>query len=77
MSIFTSLEALKIDDDGSFGKTGAVAIPEFGTRFVRGMLEITQPHTFDELLRISGLSHGTNVWLNNAKDYIERCDFGA
>ena len=74
MSIFTSLDALKIDDDGSFGKTGAVAIPEFGTRFVRGMLEITQPHTFDELLRISGLSHGTNVWLNNAKDYIESGD---
>lgn len=74
MSIFTSLKALKIDDDGSFGKTGAVAIPEFGTRFVRGMLEMTQPTTFDELLRISGLSHGTNVWLNNAKDYIESGD---
>ncbi len=74
MKIFTSLEPLKIDDDGSFGKTGAVAIPEFGTKFVRGMLEITQPTTFDELLRISGLSHGTNVWLNNAKDYIENGD---
>ncbi len=74
MSIFTSLEALHIDDDGSFGKTGATAIPEFGTRFVRGMLEMTKPSTFDELLRISGLSHGTNVWLNNAKDYIESGD---
>lgn len=74
MSIFTSLEALHIDDDGFFGKTGAVAIPEFGTRFVRGMLEMTKPKTFDELLRISGLSHGTNVWLNNAKDYIESGD---
>lgn len=74
MSIFTSLEALHIDDDGSFGKTGAAAIPEFGTRFVRGMLEMTKPSTFDELLRISGLSHGTNVWLNNAKDYIESGD---
>ena len=74
MSIFTSLKALHIDDDGSFGKTGATAIPEFGTRFVRGMLEMTKPSTFDELLRISGLSHGTNVWLNNAKDYIESGD---
>lgn len=74
MAIFTSLEPLHIDDDGSFGKNGAVAIPEFGTRFVRGMLEMTKPTTFDELLRISGLSHGTNVWLNNAKDYIESGD---
>ena len=74
MSIFTSLKALHIDDDGSFGNTGATALPEFGTRCVRGLLEMTKPSTFDELLRISGLSHGTNVWLNNAKDYIESGD---
>ena len=70
MSLFTSSRALGIDSDSVLGQTGACAIPEFGTRFVREMLMVTQPKTFDELVRISGLSHGTDVWLGNAADLI-------
>jgi len=70
MKIFTTIAPLGIEPDDILGQTGAAAIPEFGTKFVRGMLMDTKPTTFDELLRISGLSHGTNVWLNNAQDYI-------
>ncbi len=70
MSIFTSLKALNIESDELLGLTGAVAIPEFGTRFVREMLLDTKPTTFDELVRISGLSHGTDVWLNNAQTLV-------
>lgn len=71
MSIFSSVEALHIDTSKNTEKTGAAGIPEFGTSFVRGILELTKPTTFDELLKISGLSHGTDVWLNNAKDLID------
>ena len=70
MSIFTSSEVLGFVDDPILGPTGAVAIPEFGTSFVRGMLVDTQPHEFDILVRLSGFSHGTDVWLGNAKDLI-------
>lgn len=70
MRIFTEISALGIDSDDILEQTGAAAIPEFGTKNVRGMLVETQPTTFDGLLRISGLSHGTNVWRNNAQDYI-------
>ncbi|MEG0469864.1 MAG: PolC-type DNA polymerase III, partial [Longicatena sp.] len=72
MSIFSKVDALKIDTSRSTEKTGAAGLPEFGTPFVRGILELTQPTTFDELLKISGLSHGTDVWLGNAKDLIDQ-----
>ncbi len=70
MSLFTSSEELGFTDDPVLGPTGAVAIPEFGTSFVRGMLEDTHPNQFDILVRLSGFSHGTDVWLGNAKDLI-------
>lgn len=71
MSIFSSVDALHIDTSKNTEKTGAAGLPEFGTPFVRGILELTKPTTFDELVKISGLSHGTDVWLNNAKDLID------
>ncbi|MDP4153331.1 MAG: PolC-type DNA polymerase III [Bacillota bacterium] len=71
MSLFSSTEALGIEPDEIISTVGTIAIPEFGTRFVRGMLEETRPTTFGELIRISGLSHGTDVWLGNASDLIE------
>ena len=71
MSLFNSADALKADIRQYQESTGAVGLPEFGTKFVRGILELTRPSTFSELLRISGLSHGTDVWLNNAKDLID------
>lgn len=71
MKIFSSVESLHIDTSKNTEVTGAAGIPEFGTQFVRGILELTKPTTFDELVRISGLSHGTDVWLNNAKDLID------
>ena len=70
MSIFSSSKALGYEDDKVLGPTGGTAIPEFGTSFVRGMLEDTQPDQFDILVRLSGFSHGTDVWLGNAKDLI-------
>ncbi|MFI3313085.1 MAG: PolC-type DNA polymerase III [Eubacteriales bacterium] len=70
MSIFTSSVVLGFEDDKLLGSTGACGIPEFGTSFVRGMLMDTQPSEFDVLVRLSGFSHGTDVWLGNAKDLI-------
>lgn len=71
MSLFYSSEALGIINPEYNEITGACGLPEFGTRFVRGILELTRPSTFSELVQISGLSHGTDVWNNNAKDLIE------
>lgn len=71
MSIFSSTDALNIDSTHYNQVTGAAGLPEFGTPFVRGILEMTKPTTFAELVTISGLSHGTDVWLGNAKDLID------
>ena len=70
MSIFTSSKVLGYENDKILGPTGAVAVPEFNTRFTRGVLLDTMPTKFDFLVRISGYTHGTDVWLGNAHDLI-------
>uniref|UniRef100_A0A7C4VU45 DNA polymerase III PolC-type n=1 Tax=Fervidobacterium thailandense TaxID=1008305 RepID=A0A7C4VU45_9BACT len=72
MSIFSSVKVLKIDPEELGTDVGTIGIPEFGTDFVMGMLRETRPKTFAELVRISGLSHGTDVWLGNAQVLIQK-----
>lgn len=70
LSLFTSTNVLGVSPEQILTQLGTNGIPEFGTSFVKEMLKDTKPTTFTELVRISGLSHGTDVWLNNAKDYV-------
>jgi DNA polymerase-3 subunit alpha (Gram-positive type) len=73
IKLFSSIESLKISSEDILGETvGTIGLPEFGTSFVRQILATAQPKSFADLIRIQGLSHGKDVWNNNAEQLISK-----